>query len=100
MKHIPFFLLIVLSIEVISQGLTAPDYNKFILTPPPPVQPRITGPSVYGVRPGSPFLYRIPCTGERPLHFYVKGLPDGMTSDEKTLPLLFSIKYGILLPPG
>ena len=26
-----------------------------ILTPPPPETPRVNGPSVFGVRPGSPF---------------------------------------------
>jgi len=27
------------------------------LTPPAPATPRINGPSVFGVRPGSPFVY-------------------------------------------
>ncbi len=34
-----------------------------ILTPKPGPEPRINGPRVYGVRPGKPFLYRIPATG-------------------------------------
>lgn len=54
------------------------------LTPPPPLTPRINGPKVYGVRPGSPFLYRIPCTGERPLTFAASGLPRGLSLDPKT----------------
>ena len=28
-----------------------------------------TGPTVYGCRPGNPFLYRIPATGQRPMTF-------------------------------
>jgi alpha-galactosidase len=52
-----------------------------ILTPPSPSAPRINGPSVYGVRPGSPFLYRIPCTGERPIQFSARALPAGLTLD-------------------
>lgn len=52
-----------------------------ILTPLAPLAPRINGPSVYGVRPGSPFLYRIPCTGTRSIEFRVEGLPDGLTLD-------------------
>jgi len=55
-----------------------------VLTPPPPLEPRINGPTVYGVRPGSPFLYRIPCTGERPMTFAAKGLPAGLSLDAKT----------------
>ncbi|MDR2982562.1 MAG: NPCBM/NEW2 domain-containing protein, partial [Puniceicoccales bacterium] len=31
--------------------------EKVILTPPPSPQPRINSPAVFGVRPGSPFLY-------------------------------------------
>ena len=55
-----------------------------ILTPPAPPQPRIHGPQVYGVRAGSPFLYRIPCTGQRPMEFAAEGLPEGLTLDPHT----------------
>ncbi len=55
-----------------------------ILTPPPPPTPRINGPSVYGVRPGRPFLYRIPATGDRPMRFRAEGLPAGLALDEAT----------------
>ncbi len=52
-----------------------------ILTPAAPSTPRINGPKVYGVRPGSPFLYRVPATGERPMKFTARGLPDGLALD-------------------
>ncbi|VGO20652.1 putative Ig domain-containing protein [Pontiella sulfatireligans] len=52
--------------------------GKYILTPPEPLFPRINGASVFGVRMGSPFLYTIPATGERPLHFSAEGLPEGL----------------------
>ena len=55
-----------------------------ILTPPPPVEPRINGPKIYGVHPGSPFLYRIPATGERPMTFSAEGLPQGLFLDENS----------------
>jgi alpha-galactosidase len=54
------------------------------LTPPAPATPRINGPSVFGVRPGSPVLYTIPATGERPMTFAVEGLPVGLTLDSTT----------------
>jgi len=60
------------------------NYDKFILTPPPPVSPRINGPENYGVRPGSPFIYRIPCSGERPMEFIAEGLPEDMQLDAGT----------------
>jgi alpha-galactosidase len=53
----------------------APDYSSFIRTPPPPDTPRINGPDLFGVRPGSPFLYTIPATGDRPMTFSVEKLP-------------------------
>jgi alpha-galactosidase len=56
----------------------------YILTPLPPATPRINGPGVFGVRPGSPFLYAIPATGERPMEFAAQGLPAGLTLDPKT----------------
>jgi len=39
---------------------------------------------VYGVRPGRPFLYRIPCTGVRPIRFSAKGLPAPLHLDPST----------------
>jgi alpha-galactosidase len=60
------------------------DASLPILTPQPPREPRINGPGVYGARPGNPFLYRIPCTGERPIQFAAKGLPAGLALDANT----------------
>jgi alpha-galactosidase len=55
-----------------------------ILTPKPPAAPRINGPKIFGVRPGSPFLYSIPATGDRPMEFAVEGLPSGLMLDAAT----------------
>lgn len=55
-----------------------------ILTPPISGKPRINGPKVFGVRPGSPFIYNIPVSGKRPMQFTVKGLPDGLKLDPQT----------------
>ena len=52
-----------------------------ILTPPESPAPRINGPSVFGVRPGHPILYRLPVTGERPMKLSVEGLPEGAKFD-------------------
>ena len=55
-----------------------------IRTPPAPATPRINGPTIFGVRPGSPFLYTIPVTGERPITYAVDSLPSGLALDAAT----------------
>jgi len=59
--------------------IAPPPQQRVVLTPPPAPEPRINGPKIYGARPGHPFIYRIPCTGERPMKFAAKNLPDGLT---------------------
>ena len=49
-----------------------------ILTPPEPLAPRINGARVFGARPGNPFLFYVPVTGERPMKVTSKGLPKGL----------------------
>ena len=56
----------------------------YILTPKPSDKPKINSASVYGGRPNSPFLFRVAATGERPMTFSAKNLPDGLTIDSKT----------------
>ena len=55
-----------------------------IYTPVAKPCPRINGPLVYGARPGNPFIYRIPCQGDRPILFSVKGLPKGLKLNSET----------------
>lgn len=71
-------------IQTFAQAQTQPaaqaqDQNQaFILTPKPSSSPRINGAKVFGVRPGHPFLFTIPVTGERPITFSAEGLPEGL----------------------
>lgn len=62
----------------------AADTAGEILTPPAPPSPRINGPSIFGVRSGSKFLYAIPATGKRPMEFHVLNLPEGLHVDSET----------------
>jgi alpha-galactosidase len=55
-----------------------------ILTPKPPATPRINGAKVFGVRPGSPFMYTIAATGRRPMTFAAENLPEGLKLDPQT----------------
>jgi len=61
-----------------------PNSAPRILTPKPGPAPRINGPTVIGVRPGRPFIYRIPTTGDRPLAFAVEHLPASLTVDPQS----------------
>ena len=61
---------------------SGPPPEKAVLrTPPPTLQPHINGPEVLGARPGRPFIFRVPCTGHRPIAFKVTGLPPGLNLD-------------------
>jgi alpha-galactosidase len=64
--------------------INPPQDKAVLLTPKPGPGPRINGPKVYGCRPGNPFLYRIPATGERPMLFSTLNLPAGLSLDSKS----------------
>ncbi len=60
-------------------------YEKgYVLTPPSPPTPRINGAKIFGVRPGSPFFFTIPATGQRPMTFAVENLPAGLSVNPQT----------------
>jgi alpha-galactosidase len=71
-----------------SQAESAPakefEGKPIILTPKPGPTPKINGAKVFGVRPGSPFLFTIAATGERPMKFAVESLPTGLKVDESS----------------
>lgn len=55
---------------------------KYILTPPAPATPRFNGAPLFGVRPGSPVIFRFPVSGERPMKFTATNLPAGVQLSE------------------
>jgi len=65
------------------EAVDRPKEERVILTPKPGPAPRINGPAVYGCRPGRPFIYRIPCTGDRPIEFAATDLPASLNLDAK-----------------
>lgn len=66
------------------QLMTAAKVEPYILTPKPGPKPRITGARVFGVRPGSPFLFTLTATGEKPIRFTVENLPEGLALNPET----------------
>jgi alpha-galactosidase len=63
---------------------TTPPPVPIILTPNSAATPHINGPAIFGVRPGSPFLYTVSATGSRPMKFSADNLPRGLKLDSKT----------------
>jgi alpha-galactosidase len=49
-----------------------------------PARPVINGPSVLGVTPGKPILYKIPVSGKKPVTYEIEKLPAGLQLDKKT----------------
>jgi alpha-galactosidase len=62
----------------------APSEPAIILTPAASPKPRINGAEIFGVRPGSPFLFTIAATGDRPMTFSASDLPSGLQLDAAT----------------
>jgi alpha-galactosidase len=85
----PVWLFVCLSLE--SFAADTPEFR----TPKPTPAPHINGPSIFGVRPGAPFLYRIPASGARPIEFNTDSLPSGLHLDSKTGEI-----SGVLKKPG
>ena len=68
----------------VPETVVAPPEKEIILTPPAPRKPRINGALVIGTRPGHPFIFQIPATGDRPMEFSADNLPDGLQLDSQT----------------
>lgn len=66
------------------ESVTATEGVPYILTPTASPKPKINGATVTGVRPGHPFLFRVPATGKRPMEFFARDLPEGLHIDRET----------------
>jgi hypothetical protein len=58
--------------------------SPYLLTPKVSARPRINGPDIFGARPERPFQYKIPASGEKPVQYAVKNLPQGLKVDATT----------------
>src|SRR6266705_2733642 len=82
---IPLFTALALGIAFTdSSAFAQPTNPPEIRTPKAPATPRINGAAIFGVRPGHPFFYQIPATGDRPMEFSVDRLPGSLKVDAKT----------------
>jgi len=74
------------------QPIAPPREAPYILTPKASSKPQINGAGVFGVRPGSPFLFTIAATGERPMKFDARNLPQGLRLDPVSGQITGSLK--------
>jgi len=74
-----FAIILIVTFAYTSVPQIAVSEPRIILTPKPGPGPRINGTKIFGVRPGSPFLFTIPVTGLRPIKYEVLSLPKGLT---------------------
>jgi hypothetical protein len=70
--------------------ILSPDTNltvreeQIIAAAKPEAAPHFNGTMVIGIRPGTPFIYSLAVTGERPVTFSAKKLPRGLKLDSRT----------------
>ena len=84
MKLLNLFLLLIFSFLSFISFSQSDSLDKYILTPAASPKPHINGAEVFGVRPGSPVLYKIAVSGQKPIRYEVKNLPEGLHVDENT----------------
>jgi alpha-galactosidase len=60
-----------------NKSISIKQWLPYILTPKAGAAPKINGAKVYGVRPNSPFIFKVPATGKKPLQYSVVNLPEG-----------------------
>jgi hypothetical protein len=88
-KTIIGLLLATVCIELRAQGIS-PNTNltareeQIIAAAKARAAPQFNGAHIVGIHPGTPFLYSLAVTGERPVTFSAKKLPDGLSLDSKT----------------
>ena len=63
------------------ESVLGPEEPRVRLTPHPGPEPVLNHAPVYGCRPGRPVIFRIPCTGKRPIRFGTENLPESLQFD-------------------
>ena len=80
-KNTPIRITITYTDKASKKAVTATTIPHYIQTPKAPEQPRYNGTSVYGVRPGSPVIFKLAFSGNKPMTYSVQNLPEGLDLD-------------------
>ena len=84
----------------LAQGAQKPEVAVLAREPAPPIAssrtaaPRINSPRITGATPGRWFQFMIPASGDRPLTFRAKNLPEGLQLNGDTGVITGSLKAG------
>lgn len=96
MKKAFYIFILLLIINTVSSQIVEKESfvnnESYILTPEPSPKPKINGAKVFGVHPGNPVIFTIPATGNRPMTFTAKNLPEGLKLDKSSGRFSGSIK--------
>ena len=94
-------IIILAAANVLSNQILSPDTNltqreqQIVAAAKPDAAPHFNGAQVTGIRPGTPFIYSLAVSGERPVTFSAKSVPAGLKLDPQT-----GIITGTLSKPG
>ncbi|MHB1938552.1 MAG: putative Ig domain-containing protein [Acidobacteriaceae bacterium] len=83
-RHSVLMFVVALAVSLSGNIAASAQQTSDLRTPGAPETPHLNGPRVYGVRPGHWFLYRIPCTGDRPMAFSARNLPSSLKLDNRS----------------
>jgi alpha-galactosidase len=64
--------------------ITSKQTIPYILTPAPLLTPKINSPKVFGVKPGSPIMFKIAATGKKPLTYNIINNKTNISIDKNT----------------
>lgn len=67
--------------ETLIKADVVPSEPTIAISMNPPARPEINGPRVIGLSPNKAFIFKIPCSGNRPFHYQAIGLPRGLVLD-------------------
>jgi alpha-galactosidase len=75
--------------------ITNKETIPYILTPAPSLKPKINSPKIFGIKPGSPLMFKIAATGKKPLTYKLLNSTKDISIDKNT-----GILSGMFLKTG
>lgn len=61
-----------------------PTERSYIWSPKLGLEPHVTSPAIFGLRPINPIVFRVTATGKRPIKYSAENLPPGLKLDPET----------------